>query len=121
MQEIAIRPLGTIIKSARKATGLTQAQVARSMDVSAVYISSLERHVTIPSIDFVDRIVRLFERHAYEIDQFEISVATSMLKSKVSLKHLGAQQRSLVIQLATMTLTPADRARLTNLLKEFRK
>lgn len=119
MKGLVIRPLGVIIRSARRGVKVTQVQMAKSLGVSSAYISSLERHTTVPSKEFVNNIVSYFERHHCDIDIFELKVAADMLRNKLTLSHLGSEQKSLVIQLATMQLNRKQRSELSTLLKEI--
>lgn len=119
MQGLVIRPLGVIIRSTRRSAKVTQAQMAKSLGVSSAYISSLERDTTVPSNEFINNIVSYFERHHCDIDIFELKVAANMLRNKLTLSHLGSEQKSLVIQLATMQLNSKQRSELGALLKEI--
>ncbi len=58
---MADSPLGTALKGARENAGLTQAQVARELNVEPVTVSRWERGIHPPAGDLLLRLQRLYE------------------------------------------------------------
>lgn len=64
MIERAIQQLGKILLDARKALGLTQAAVAKELEVTPAYISMIERGKEVPSDEILKKMAVLFgEEH----------------------------------------------------------
>jgi transcriptional regulator with XRE-family HTH domain len=51
-------PLGGAIKTARKAKGITQSQLAERLDISLRYLKAIKNSGQKPSYDLLSRIVR---------------------------------------------------------------
>ena len=59
--------LGVVIKSARKATGMTQSQLAEKLSISTRYLKGIENSGRKPSYDLLVRIV------------FELDISADMI------------------------------------------
>lgn len=55
------------IKRCRKAVGLTQAQLAESMDISTIYLAELESGKKNPSLEVLQRIATKLKLRPYEL------------------------------------------------------
>ena len=53
--------IGSIIRSRRAARGLTQAQVAQALGVTATAVSKWERNASLPEITLLPALARLLE------------------------------------------------------------
>jgi len=58
---------GSVVKSARQAKGLTQSQLAESLNITPRYLKAIENSGRKPSYDLLVRIIRELEIPADEI------------------------------------------------------
>ena len=81
--------IGKTIKFLRMAKGLTQAYVAKELDVSTNYISLIENDKREPSLSLLKELSKVLD----------VPVGLFFLDSDMSRKDISAQERSLLIRL----------------------
>lgn len=96
------KQFGIILKNARKAHNLTQAELAEILDISLPYVKDLERSRSNPSYEMFERIIRYFHLSADEIFYPDSRVENSTRKKIERLLTCCDEQQLLVI-LATLT------------------
>ena len=76
--------LGKNVKFLRLRKGLTQAALAEKVDISVIFLSSIERGTKYPKADTVARLAK-----ALDVEVFELFVGKEVPASKITIDHLS--------------------------------
>ena len=81
----SVKILGTNIKALRKSKNLTQEQLAENVGVTVKYISHLERCLSFPSAETLDRISNALEVPVYRLffDEKSEDIPKDILKREL--------------------------------------
>lgn len=115
----ALTPLGVKLRDLRAQRGMTQAQMARGLDVSSAYLSALEHGQRgLPNWGFVQRLVGFFNLIWDEADELESLALLSDPKVSIDTRALSPQATRLANRLSQGIgqLSPADCIYLENVL-----
>ena len=112
--------IGSIIRSRRAARGLTQAQVAQALGVTATAVSKWERNTSLPEITLLPALARLLGTDLNGLLSFQQEMGDGLTLE--TLLGTESPEESLIEQLslrAAIDLLP-ERERMTILLRFFK-
>lgn len=96
------KQFGIILKNARKAHNLTQAELAEILDISLPYVKDLERSRSNPSYEMFERIIRYFNLSADDVFYPDQNTEGSTRK-KIERLLIRCNEQQLLVVLATVT------------------
>ena len=98
------REFGERVRQLRKATGLTQAELAEKADMDYKYLGAVERGERNITIDNIEKIAKGFGVEAYQL--FLFSLATQQLSQIVTeekvgdiVKHCSQSKKQLILRI----------------------
>ena len=104
--EIDYKIIGSRIKNARKAAGLTQEMLEEKLDVSVGYVSQVERAITKPNLDLLNEISEILSCELASLICGSSTGDTSYLIREISegVSRLSPSERQIVNGLIALIL-----------------
>lgn len=86
---MALKPqsFGTALKNARKASRLTQAELAEKLDISLSYLKDLEYFRSLPSLELFVNVIEMFNLSADEVIHPDNNASSSTYQKLDRLLH----------------------------------
>jgi transcriptional regulator with XRE-family HTH domain len=98
-------PFAEALRSARYFTNTTQTDIADALGVNPSYFGGLEAGDRLIPLKYIPKIVKVFAALGHPLDERALRALAFVHNDKIPLDGLPAQQKRLVAELCTFSLT----------------